>query len=140
MIQTLFGSTEEKKTGFFDRMKQAVTRTRENLAESIEDVVSFGREIDRSTLDELEGILIGADLGTEPKGFAAAASAAVAEGARAVCNIAESSRGTGVELGGLEDNAGIEEVEELVLGTAVFKAELEGLSEHVFRGRREGLA
>ncbi len=64
MIQTLFGSTEEKKTGFFDRMKQAVTRTRENLAESIEDVVSFGREIDRSTLDELEGILIGADLGT----------------------------------------------------------------------------
>src|SRR5258708_19457201 len=64
MIQTLFGSTEEQKTGFFDRMKQAVTRTRENLAERIEDVVSFGREIDRSTLDDLEGILIGADLGT----------------------------------------------------------------------------
>src|ERR1700681_389629 len=64
MIQTLFGSTEEKKTGFFDRMKQAVTRTRENLAERIEDVVSFGREIDRSTLDDLEGTLLGADLGT----------------------------------------------------------------------------
>src|SRR6202045_3373383 len=64
MIQTLFGSAEEKKTGFFDRMKQAVTRTRENLAASIEDVVSFGREIDRSTLDVLEGTLIGADLGT----------------------------------------------------------------------------
>src|SRR3981189_209619 len=64
MIQTLFGSTEENKTGFFDRMKQAVTRTRENLAESIEDVVSFGREIDRSTLDHLEATLIGADLGT----------------------------------------------------------------------------
>src|ERR1700681_3131665 len=64
MIHTLFGSTEENKTGFFDRMKQAVTRTRENLAESIEDVVSFGREIDRSTLDDLEGTLIGADLGT----------------------------------------------------------------------------
>src|SRR6202171_5489880 len=64
MIQTLFGSTEENKTGFFDRMKQAVTRTRENLAASIEDVVSFGREIDRSTLDDLEATLIGADLGT----------------------------------------------------------------------------
>src|SRR5467141_4842964 len=64
MIQTLFGSTEENKTGFLDRMKQAVTRTRENLAERIEDVVSFGREIDRSTLDDLEGTLIGADLGT----------------------------------------------------------------------------
>src|ERR1700690_4659634 len=64
MIQTLFGSTEEKKTGFFDRMKQAVTRTRENLSERIEEVVSFGKEIDRNTLDDLEAILIGADLGT----------------------------------------------------------------------------
>src|SRR6267143_6234495 len=65
MIQTLFGSLdEEQKPSFLDRMKEAVTRTRENLAERIEDVVSFGREIDRSTLDDLEGTLIGADLGT----------------------------------------------------------------------------
>src|ERR1700685_4695815 len=64
MIQTLFGSLEEeKKTGFFDRMKQAVTRTRENLAERIEEVVGFGKEIDRNTLDDLEATLIGADLG-----------------------------------------------------------------------------
>lgn len=67
MIQTLFGSLEqekEKKTGFFDRMKQAVTRTRENLAERIDDIVSIGKEIDRNTLDDLEAILISADLGT----------------------------------------------------------------------------
>jgi fused signal recognition particle receptor len=65
MIQTLFGSLqEEKKAGFFDRMKQAVTRTRENLSERIEDIVSFGKEIDRNTLDDLEATLIGADLGT----------------------------------------------------------------------------
>jgi fused signal recognition particle receptor len=63
MIQTLFGSTEEKKSGLFERMKQAVTRTRENLAERIEEVVSFGKEIDRNTLDDLEATLIGADLG-----------------------------------------------------------------------------
>ena len=64
MIQTLFGSLEEeKKTGFFDRMKQAVTRTRENLAERIEEVVSFGKEIDGNTLDDLEATLIAADLG-----------------------------------------------------------------------------
>src|SRR3954451_24944959 len=64
MIQTLFGSLEEeKKTGFFDRMKQAVTRTRENLTERIEEVVSFGKEIDRNTLDDLEATLLGADLG-----------------------------------------------------------------------------
>jgi fused signal recognition particle receptor len=64
MIQTLFGSTEEKKTGLFERMKEAVTRTRENLAERIEEVVSLGKEIDRNTLDDLEATLIGADLGT----------------------------------------------------------------------------
>jgi fused signal recognition particle receptor len=63
MIQTLFGSTE-KKPGFFDRMKEAVTRTRENLTERIEEVVAFSKEIDRSTLDDLEATLIGADLGT----------------------------------------------------------------------------
>ena len=63
MIQTLFG-TEEFKTGLFDRMKEAVTRTRENLAERIDEVVSFGKEIDRNTLDDLEATLIGADLGS----------------------------------------------------------------------------
>lgn len=67
MIQTLFGSTEEepKKKGFLDRMKQAVTRTRENLSERIDEAVSFSTEIDRNTLDDLESTLIGADLGTK---------------------------------------------------------------------------
>src|SRR5580765_1182214 len=65
MIQTLFGSLdEEQKPSFLDRMKEAVSRTRENLAERIEDVVAIGKEIDRSTLDDLEATLIGADLGT----------------------------------------------------------------------------
>ena len=45
-------------------MKEAVSRTRENLAERIDEVVSIGKEIDRSTLDDLEATLIGADLGT----------------------------------------------------------------------------
>ena len=63
MIQTLFGSTEQKP-GFLERMKEAVTRTRENLSERIEEVVAFTKEIDRATLDDLEATLIGADLGT----------------------------------------------------------------------------
>jgi fused signal recognition particle receptor len=64
MIQTLFGSLDEQqKPGLFDRMKEAVTRTRENLSQRIEEVVSFGKEIDRATLDDLEATLIGADLG-----------------------------------------------------------------------------
>ncbi len=65
MIQTLFGSLDqEQKPSFIDRMKEAVTRTRENLAERIDDVVSIGKEIDRDTLDDLEATLIGADLGS----------------------------------------------------------------------------
>lgn len=65
MIQTLFGSLDEvQKPSFIERMKEAVSRTRENLAERIEEVVSIGKEIDRSTLDDLEGTLLGADLGT----------------------------------------------------------------------------
>jgi len=65
MIQTLFGSLEEeKKTGFLDRMKQAVTRTRESLAERIEEAVAFTKEIDRNTLDDLEATLIATDLGS----------------------------------------------------------------------------
>jgi fused signal recognition particle receptor len=65
MIQTLFGSLdEEQKSSFIERMKEAVSRTRENLAERIEEVVSIGREIDRATLDDLEATLISADLGT----------------------------------------------------------------------------
>jgi len=65
MIQTLFGSLDEQqKPSFLDRMKEAVTRTRENLSERIEEVVSFGKEIDRATLDDLEATLLGADLGT----------------------------------------------------------------------------
>ncbi|HZP18225.1 MAG TPA: signal recognition particle-docking protein FtsY [Terriglobales bacterium] len=63
MIQTLFGSTE-KKAGLFERMKEAVSRTRENLSERIEEVVSFSKEIDRHTLDDLEATLIAADLGS----------------------------------------------------------------------------
>jgi fused signal recognition particle receptor len=63
MIQTLFGSTE-KKAGLFERMKEAVSRTRENLSERIDDAVGVSKEIDRHTLDDLEGTLLGADLGS----------------------------------------------------------------------------
>lgn len=67
MIQTLFGSLDEeknKKPGFLDRMKEAVSRTRENLSERIEEIVAFNKEIDANTLDDLEATLIAADLGT----------------------------------------------------------------------------
>ena len=64
MLKSLFGKSEETKPGIFERLKQAVTRTRENLSERIEEAVAFSKEIDRNTLDDLETTLIGADLGS----------------------------------------------------------------------------
>ena len=55
---------KEEKVGLFERMKQAVTRTRESLAERIEEIAAFGKEIDSHTLDDLEAILLSADLGS----------------------------------------------------------------------------
>ena len=70
MIRSLFGSLDkpkeagDDKPGFLQRMKEAVTRTRESLNERFEDLVSINQEIDSNTLDELEATLISADLGT----------------------------------------------------------------------------
>lgn len=77
-IITLFGDPEEKpseeqKQGLFQKMKEAVTRTRENLSERIEEVVAFRKEIDRETLDDLEATLIATDLGTTTTGDVLAA-------------------------------------------------------------------
>ena len=62
--------------------------------------------------------VIGAHLGEEPVGFAAAAGAAVADGRGAVGQVAEAGGGAGGELPGLEDDAGADEVLHLILGTA----------------------
>jgi fused signal recognition particle receptor len=51
--------------GFFDRMKQAVSRTRESLSESIGSVIALTREVDESTLIDLEPLLLAADIGSE---------------------------------------------------------------------------
>jgi fused signal recognition particle receptor len=50
---------------FLRRFRRAVTKTRENLAERIEDVFKGKRQIDAQTLDELEEALIGADIGVQ---------------------------------------------------------------------------
>jgi fused signal recognition particle receptor len=64
MIQTLFGSLEEpEKKNIFNRMKEAVSRTRESLAERIEDVVALTHEVDEGALEELEMSLLASDLG-----------------------------------------------------------------------------
>jgi fused signal recognition particle receptor len=54
---------QEPKRGLFDRMKQAVTRTRESFTESISSIVALTREVDETTLLNLEPLLLAADLG-----------------------------------------------------------------------------
>src|ERR1035441_9452105 len=53
-----------EKRGFFDRMKQAVTRTRDSFTESIGSVLALAREIDEASLAELETVLLAADIGS----------------------------------------------------------------------------
>src|SRR5512136_3478655 len=55
----------EKKPGFFERMKKALTATKDNLVGRIEIVLSGRTSIDANLLDELEGVLLGADLGVK---------------------------------------------------------------------------
>ena len=56
---------EEQKRGFFDRMKQAVSRTRETLSTKIEGIVALTRTVDESVLEDLETALLTSDLGVQ---------------------------------------------------------------------------
>jgi fused signal recognition particle receptor len=56
---------DAQKSGFFSRMKQAVSRTRESLSSKIEGLVALTRTVDESTLDALESALLQSDLGVE---------------------------------------------------------------------------
>jgi fused signal recognition particle receptor len=48
--------------GFFDRLKEGLTKTRKGFIEKVE-AVFVGRKIDDQTLEELEEILITSDVG-----------------------------------------------------------------------------
>jgi len=55
---------QQPKLNLFDRMKQAVTRTRESLSDSISSVIALTREVDQASLDQLEPRLLAADIGS----------------------------------------------------------------------------
>jgi len=59
---SLFG-TPKKEPTVFEKIKQAVTQTKENFTERIQDLVEGQKVIDPAMLDELEAIMIGADIG-----------------------------------------------------------------------------
>jgi fused signal recognition particle receptor len=69
IFRNLFGSPkdkekeEEKSPSFLEKIKTAVMPTYKNLTERIQDLVEGKKEIDPAMLDELEAIMIGADVG-----------------------------------------------------------------------------
>ncbi|WP_419804112.1 signal recognition particle-docking protein FtsY [Terriglobus sp.] len=58
-----YASAEEEDASFLDRMRTAASRTRESLSSSLDSVLSLGRAVDEETLEELEAVLLTADLG-----------------------------------------------------------------------------
>jgi fused signal recognition particle receptor len=74
MMISLFGNKDDKpeqtadateKPGFFSRMKQAVTRTRETFSSRIGDLVALTREVDEAALEDLETALLTSDIGVQ---------------------------------------------------------------------------
>ena len=57
--------TEAEKPGFFGRMKQAVSRTRESFSAKIGDLVALTRTVDEAALEDLEAALLTSDLGVQ---------------------------------------------------------------------------
>jgi fused signal recognition particle receptor len=56
-------NNKEEKPGFFDRLKQGLTKTRNGLTGRLDRLLSTGKAIDENLLDELEEILYTSDLG-----------------------------------------------------------------------------
>lgn len=51
--------------GFFDKLREKLNKTKQSLVEKLESVISVGRKIDESTIEEIEEILISADVGVK---------------------------------------------------------------------------
>ena len=60
---TLFGTPKKKEPTVLEKIKAAVKQTKENFTEQIQDLVEGEKEIDATMLEQLEAIMIGADIG-----------------------------------------------------------------------------
>jgi fused signal recognition particle receptor len=49
--------------GIFDKFKQSLTKTRDNITKQIDGLLKFTQKVDEETLEELEELLIYADIG-----------------------------------------------------------------------------
>jgi fused signal recognition particle receptor len=60
---TLFGTPKKKEPTVLEKIKAAVKQTKVNFTEQIQDLVEGQKEIDADMLEQLEAIMIGADIG-----------------------------------------------------------------------------
>src|SRR5262245_56814893 len=60
---TLFGTPKKREPSVFEKISDAVKQTKANFTEQIQDLVQGKKEIDAGMLDDLEAIMIGADIG-----------------------------------------------------------------------------
>ena len=58
-----YASAEEEDASFLGKMRDAVGRTRDQLGAGLDSVLALGRTVDEEMLDELEAVLLTADLG-----------------------------------------------------------------------------
>jgi fused signal recognition particle receptor len=59
------GSEPEEPGGYFSRLKSRLSKTRRNLANGLDRIFVGGRSIDEDVLEELEELLITADIGVQ---------------------------------------------------------------------------
>ncbi|HEV8532266.1 MAG TPA: signal recognition particle-docking protein FtsY [Methylomirabilota bacterium] len=52
-------------SGFADRFRQGLERSRQAMSQGLDSLLALGRQVDESMLDELEELLLAADLGAE---------------------------------------------------------------------------
>ena len=54
--------SEEKKKGLFSRLKEGMQKTRDSLTRAIDQLTGYYKELDDEFYDDLEAVLIGADI------------------------------------------------------------------------------
>ncbi|SDF63567.1 signal recognition particle-docking protein FtsY [Terriglobus roseus] len=59
-----YASEAEEDASFMGKMRDAVERTRSQLGAGLDNVLALGRTVDEETLDELEAVLLTADIGS----------------------------------------------------------------------------
>src|SRR6056297_1516176 len=63
MFKKLFGSGEEENQSFFQRLKNGLDKTKHEITDKIDNLINNYGEIDDDLFEELEEILIMADVG-----------------------------------------------------------------------------